>query len=668
MRAFTWAWLLYGLLETALAIFFPALRAKLGGGVFGHRAEPTLLLLAFYPLAGALLGGAIERALGIRDARAPRLALLASASVGLAVLGWMLARGDLGKSGVVLAAGLALGLALALRSARSAAERTGWALASPWVAVPLVVGTAWILRVLLLEAPLAQRLGASAAFAALWLGAAWLARGAIARAWSGARGTLRAGAAASAALGLACFGLLREVPPTLPPVAASAAKHPPVVLVVLDTVRADHTSVYGYARDTTPALADFARGATVFEQMTTPGDMTLTSHASLFTGQFVSHHGTTTPKPVLGDDAETLAERLAGAGYVGFGVSSNCGWIGKGHGLDQGFAHWDTRCGRALFAGVPPVFLRQFVLGQLRRAAFREQASWRWRSAEEISDEALRVIGHLDAARAPFLLFLNYMDVHRPIQPPRAYRTRYPGADPEFDMAADWSALHRDVNLGTREVTSAERTHLESQYDGALAYEDDQLKRVFDDLRTRGILERSLVIVTADHGEGFGDHGTFGHGHGVYQDVVHAPLIVKLPGQREGRRVATPVSLVDVMPTVLAALGLPPAANADGVSLLGEIPDLRRLFAESFDGAGAIARALREGSRKLVVHRGRTPALYDVAADPNETRDLASTSAQETAAQKAALDAWVKAQSGRGAGIAISPEEEERLRALGYLQ
>ena len=672
MRAFTWAWLLYGVCETLLAIAWPALQARLSGSVFGHAAVPTLALLALYPLAGATLGTLVERALRIRDARAPSLALLAAGSVVAAMFGWLIARGDLGKSGVVLAAGFAALFAVAALDAQRGDSRRGaWALATPWVAVPLIVTSGWLLRALLLEAPLAQRLGACAAFAALWLGGAWLARAAITRAWLGARGTLRAAFIAALALGAACFALLRDTPPAFPaiaPQAVGAAQRTPVVLVILDTVRADHLTAYGYARETSPALAAFARDALVFEQMTTPGDMTLTSHASLFTGQFVSHHGTTVPQPVLVESAETLAERLSAAGYASYGIAANCGWIGTGHGLEQGFAHWDVRCGRALFAGVPAVFLRQFVLGQTRRAFFREQAQWRWRSAQEISDEALRALVQLDASGAPFLLFLNYMDVHRPIQPPAEYRARFPGYDPSFDMASDWTALHVEVNQGRREVTAAERAHLESQYDGAIAYMDDQLKRVFDDLRERGLFERSLVIVAADHGEGFGDHATFGHGHGVYQDEVHAPLIVKLPGEHAGRRIATAVSLVDVMPTVLAVLGLPPARAVDGVPLLGAIPENRALFAESFDGKGEIARALRRGSRKLVRHRGRANALYDVASDPNETRDLSGSDAAEASERATELAAWLKAQANQGAGVELTPEEAERLKALGYLQ
>ncbi len=670
MRAFVWAWLLYGLCEALLATLVPALRAELAGQAYRHLAAPALLLLAFYPLAGAGLGALAQRALRLRDGRSPALALLASGSVVAALLGWLLARGDFGKSGVVLAGGFAALFAFAAADARKDAGRQGlWALASPWIAVPLAVGSGWILRVLLLQAPLAERLGACAAFAALCLAGAWLARNTLARAWLRERRLLPAGFAAALAAAIACGVLLRDAPPALPAVAADEAnERPPVVLVVLDTVRADHLTPYGYTRDTTPALAELAKEAVAFDQMTTAGDMTLTSHASLFSGQFVSHHGTTRAQPVLSESADTLAERLARAGYTSFGVSANCGWIGPGHAVEQGFAHWDARCGRAFFAPVPPVFLRSFLLERVRRTFFREEATWRWRSAQEISDEALRALAHLDASRAPFLLFLNYMDVHRPIRPPAAYRKRYPGYDTRFDMAIDWSALHQQVNAGSRAVTDAERMHLVSQYDGALAYLDDQLRRVFDDLRARGLWERSLVIVTSDHGEGFGDHATFGHGHGVYQDVVHGPLLVKPPGAPAPRRVAEPVSLVDVLPTVLAVAGLPPAEGADGVSLLGELPAERAIFAESFDGKGEIARALRVGPRKLVRHRGRPTALFDLASDPGEQRDLAESAAGEVAARAAELAAWVKAHEGRGSNITLSPEEAERLRALGYLQ
>jgi arylsulfatase len=239
------------------------------------------------------------------------------------------------------------------------------------------------------------------------------------------------------------------------------------------------------------------------------------------------------------------------------------------------------------------------------------------------------------------------MDVQRPIQPPQKYRTRFPGYSRAFDMSGDWSALHRQVNAGKREVSAVERAHLESQYDGALLYLDAQLARVFADLRERGLWEKSLIVVTADHGEGFGDHGTFGHGRGVYQDVVHVPLLVKLPGPAAPRRIATPVSLVDIMPSVLAALGLPAASDADGVSLLGEIPADRALFAESFDGNGETARALRRGSRKMIRQRGRANALFDLASDPNELRDVAGNNQRETSLRAVELSTWVKTQASR---------------------
>ena len=667
MWAFAWAWLLYGLCETLFAIALPAARARLECDDFSHLAGPTAALLALYPVAGAALGALCQRGLRL-GAREPILALLASASVVVALLANLIARADLGKSGVVLLAGFAALFALALRDARRGeAQRTVWVLAAPWVLVPLAVMLGWLLRDLLLEAPLARRLGACAALAAVWLTGAWGARAQIARAWRTARGTLRAGLAGALALGVAVGSLLWEPPPALPAPPRSAGGAP-VVLVVLDTVRADHLSVYGYARQTAPTLEAFARESLLFENLMTPADMTLPSHASLFSGQYVARHGVTLAKPALAEPVTTLAEHLARAGYASYGISANCGWLGEGHGFEQGFAHWDTRCGRSPFAGVTPVFLRQRVLGALRLAFFRERASWRWRSAAEISDEALRVLAPLAEAGAPFLLFLNYMDVHRPIHPPSEYRTKFPGFDPAFDMADTWSALYAEVNEGKRAVTTAERAHLESQYDGALLYADTQLARVFDELRASGLWEKSLVIVTSDHGESFGDHATFGHGHGVYQDVVHAPLLVKAPGRTEPRRIVEPVSLVDVLPTVLDALALPPANDVDGLSLLRPLPSDRPLLAESVDRGGELARALRRGSRKLVRHRGRGSSLYDVASDPGERRDLTTERAAEAADAERELTAFLKLHEGGAASAKLTPEEAERLKALGYLQ
>ena len=292
---------------------------------------------------------------------------------------------------------------------------------------------------------------------------------------------------------------------------------------------------------------------------------------------------------------------------------------------------------------------------------------WAWRSADRITDEALGLLPRLSADGRPFLLFLNYMDVHRPIHPPERYRTRYPGRLPGFDMMADWSALHRGPERGGRVPTEAERTHLASQYDGALAFLDEHVGRLLDALDAEGLLDPSLVLVLSDHGESFGSHGTFGHGSSVYQDVAHVPLVLTLPGQTEGRRVDTPVGLADVLPTVTSVLGLPAPGPIDGRSLLDRPRVDRPLPVESYGQDGLQMRALVHRNDKIVVRPERPAELYALDRDPDESADRATDEPERTAELQRMLERTLRGGANEGRD-ALSEEEAARLRALGYLE
>ncbi|MGH8550921.1 MAG: sulfatase-like hydrolase/transferase [Methylococcales bacterium] len=671
----------YGVCEALLGVVLPGACALLEESTYSIDPWIGTGFLIAYPLTGAALGavhGALLVALGGRWLRpgsgtAPQLLLTAaSAFVVLAVLGNVAARDYLGLSGAAVLVVLASLLAVGVASAHPG--RRGWSiLGHPFLAVPLVTALLWATRIWLPDASLISRLAVSLGFVSVALAMAMAMR---LRSRAPAGGGLVL-AVISGALALGLHTVDHDPPPVLATLAGmrlpADSTHPPVVIVVLDTVRADHLSTYGYPRETDRNLARFASRAWVFERAVMPGDMTLSSHASLFTGQWVSHHGTHAGHPILPKEATTLAELLRDAGYTTIGVVANCSWIGPDHGVDQGFQFWDARCARAPFRGIGKIFLRSSLQEVIRRGFFREHASWAWRSAGQITDEALGLIDSLAVDGAPpFLLFLNYMDVHRPIHPPARYRDRFPGRMPSFDMQDDWSALHRDVSAGRREVTPDERDHLVSQYDGALAYLDAQLGRVLAHLDEKGLLEPSLVIVTSDHGESFGSHGTFGHGRSVYQAVVGVPLVVKLPGRRDARRIPGSVSGVDVLPTVTEIIGLPVPADIDGHSLLSNPPDAQRpLLSESFgdDGLDAQARAVLRGDEKLVEPIDRPPQFYRLDADPREEYDLAGSVPELVAELTAVMDALDSEDLSPEPlpPARLTPKEAERLRSLGYL-
>jgi arylsulfatase A-like enzyme len=668
-RVFTLAWALYALAEFAFGILGPGIQDLIESGRNGLNPWVGVAVMVAWPLLGAVLGGLLGIALRGPLERCEQrgfqpsllLASLASASVVVAISLNLLYGDSFGRSGFVVVSALFGTIVV------SFVRRDGFLAAAghPWIIVPTLVAWLCAIRVVWIEAPLGLRVGVTLCLLGAGAAAVRLIGPRIAQTpMAGTR--LIAGSFAAALIGLF---LTHHVPaPALPAPTAAQPEAPPVILIVLDTVRADHLSTYGYERATDPNLARFAETATVYERGIASGDMTLTSHASLFTGRWVAHHGAVPGAPQLPATEKTLAESLKQAGYATAGVAANCGWIASGRGMDQGFDYWDTRCEVSPFNGIGSPYLRSRLVGKIRHYFFPAYAMWEWRSAETITNEGLRVLDRLATDDAPFFLFLNYMDVHRPIHPPEQYRTRFPGHLSGFDMMADWSAMNKGAASGKREPNPAERAHLISQYDGALAYIDDQLARVFAELQQRELLDRSLIFIVSDHGESFGAHSSFGHGKSVYQDVVGIPFIVKQPGQRKGQRVQDPVGLADVLPSIAASLGLEVADDLDGRSLFS--PDLdpaRPIISESYSIKGRQMHAIVQGQTKWIGRPEGAGELYSLDVDPDELDDLAT---QQTVLAKELASAFDSVLSGGAAGQEHSLEEEDirRLQALGYLE
>jgi len=268
------------------------------------------------------------------------------------------------------------------------------------------------------------------------------------------------------------------------------------------------------------------------------------------------------------------------------------------------------------------------------------------------------------------------MDAHWPCVPPTPFDARYPGFDARF-QSANWryAMVEEVLTRGTRGVSAGERAHMESQYDGAIAYMDEQLGALVEHLARTGQLDRTLLVITSDHGEAFGEHGLVGHAVSVYEDQIHVPLLVRPPGGTAGRRVATPVSLVDVPRTVLGALGIAANPAFGGRDLLsGTSGGSAGCAAESFpnperggERLKRVQRAFRASSGwKIVSTEAGASELYDLNVDSAELRDLAASS-ERAAELRSALESWLRstpeaAQDARGSG----DDSTARLRALGY--
>ncbi|HOC17152.1 MAG TPA: sulfatase [Vicinamibacterales bacterium] len=592
----------FGLLEHLCLSVLPAWRESSLLLVPSSRAAALAVTLAGYAVVGALLGGAAgagARLLGWGGGDAPSgRRAAADAATATLVLAWtvhLAAARSFSRSAY-------LGLAVSALLVAALVARTGW----PHGRVPRV--TAWLVSpagasVCLLAplvfrdrlhlAALGEHLGTSAgvfkagaAAAGTSLLVLLLVAGALFHRGTG-RHTGRARLAVLLALALtlgassvlldrAALSRLSAGGAAPAPRESTAPPRPTgILLLTLDAVRADHLPVYGYPLDTSPNLASLARHATVYLNARAASDMSLGTHASLFTGKYPSRHGAwvggafPVGRPLAASE-RTLAERAAEAGCIRFAAVANGYFLNTAYGLSRGFQLFDVPRADRLELRLRLDFAARRLAG--RGGAVHTRAS-------EVNAVLAKGFDAARAANRPFFAFANYMEAHDPYTPDRRFLGRFPGYDPSLPRRAG-----RFIGAaGSRRVIDGrERRHLVSLYDSAIATLDRELGLLFDRMRTMGLYDGALIVVTADHGEMLGERGVFGHGAGLVDEVLRIPLIVKFPFQREARRVAIPVSQVDVVPTLLDLLGLPPDPGLDGISLLeAEQAGERELLAES---------------------------------------------------------------------------------------
>ncbi len=375
-----------------------------------------------------------------------------------------------------------------------------------------------------------------------------------------------------------------------------------VVLISLDTCRADRLSCYGAARPT-PRLDALAAESVRFEDCLSQSCLTAPSHLSMLTGQYVHRHGLSENGDVRVPGAP-LASVLRAHGYrtaafTGHGLLQ--AKYGHGTGFDV-FESWD---------GPAP-------------------ESWPfWRDVADVLPGAL---AWLDANQAhPFFLLVHGYDPHQPYWPPEPWRTQYAGwyqgeLDPLHLRAPEYKALIHQKRYGPDE-----ERYVADLYDGEVASADTILGGFLDELRARGLLERSIVVFTSDHGESFGDGDIVGHG-AMLEQVLHVPLLIRFPGGRWAGTRAEPVQTIDLMPTLLEALGVEAPAGVSGTSLMGLIRGGPAPFEEQRLRVAQVKShfAVRYGERwklffALDGERVSRQSLYDLQTDPLEEHDLYGT-------------------------------------------
>ena len=432
-----------------------------------------------------------------------------------------------------------------------------------------------------------------------------------------------------------------------------------LILISLDTLRADHLNSYGYPLETAPFLEEaFAKGGTVVEQLEAAAATTAPAHMTAFTGLNPSAHGVKAGQlRELVPGAVTVAEQFRAHGFRTGAVTENAALM-----IDRGF-------GRGFDAYLedksPTVFLPR---GQIE-LMFRRARSWLERNGDK-----------------RFFLFLHTYQVHYPYAPP-----------------ADYAELFADLPEGRKPPVSLPAEFDPRLYDREIRFTDDRLREFYAVLEELGLDENTLVVVTSDHGEEFGEHGFIGHGPTLFSEITHVPLMLRGPGIPEGRRVAGPLGQIGLAPTLLDLTGVPPLPSAKGRSfapeLLGEGSEPEApepVFSESWVPSGLAldlrrltrsipALSVRLGDRRLVRY-GQSPGTdyhyFDLGQDPLEQRDLYPEKAAEAADLRALLDAYlsereaerVELELGAAAPPAdapspheIDPDQAAKLRALGYV-
>jgi len=426
------------------------------------------------------------------------------------------------------------------------------------------------------------------------------------------------------------------------------ARRPNILVIVVDALRADHLAAYGYERETSPVITRLGAEGVRFANSYAQGPSTVPTHSSLFSGRLPFQHGSYDVRYPLRDEELTLPEFFVDHGYRTFAVASSVRFHPLS-GYGQGFETYG-------------------VVRSLRKS----------RLGALVTQTALGIIRQPDTR--PFFGFLHYLGPHQPYAPPEPYRSQWhpgrPGLRPE-----ETGVFLQTHGRPSQEVDAETLAYLIALYDGEISALDPELGRLFAGLVQSGFDRNTIVVLTADHGEQFKEHGGLSHGGGLYEELLRVPLIVRWPARiAAGGVVTRPAQTVDLFPTLAALAGLAPPGGLAGRSLVpelmgdppagadgGEFP----ILAQGSPEWWALSATL--GGRRLKYeHRAQGPPfLFDLSSDPSGSRDILDTAPAEAARlQDIARVLGVDTEPPRAEGDVLEVPEpvQEQLRALGYVE
>jgi arylsulfatase A-like enzyme len=429
------------------------------------------------------------------------------------------------------------------------------------------------------------------------------------------------------ALPIVAASWLAACGPETPQPPATRLESPPVVLIVLDALHAEHLSHLGNERETTPVLDALAAEGVTFEACFAPAPYTSASIPSILTGRLPDRHGVVDRSRILPEAETTIAEVLAAAGYETFGAVGNLNGSSL-FGCDQGFDN----------------YVEVFRAEDGRSVdAVRGEETLHVATAFDFPPVVAGWLEERDPARPPFL-YLHVLEPHEPYAPPQEYRDRFLAADSASELGKPGTSglqQMKAIRDGGLVLDDQGRAALEALYDANLAFVDQVVGQLLGQLRGAGLYDDALILVTSDHGEAFWQHGELGHNTTLYDEMLHVPLIVKLPGEDapRGLRVGPQVSVMDLFPSLCEWLDLPaPAVQLDGVSLTPylrdpDAVDPGRLLVMRTNTDPPDLALRREGAKTIVLRPQAGEEFrvehYLLDEDPDETRDLGQDPAEE---------------------------------------
>jgi arylsulfatase A-like enzyme len=503
----------------------------------------------------------------------------------------------------------------------------------------------WLFATLALWGPLLRLPLYGAATFLLAAGAAhsqsgWVARRMLAGRWfaplslAGLAGAVAVTAVISVERHVRTESQALAILPTPPPGAGN------VLLIVMDTVRAESLGLYGHDRDTTPHLFRWAKRGVRFDWAMSPAPWTFPSHCSFMTGQWPSTLNAHW-QPTLDANYPTLAGFLTSRGYLTAGFAANTYWLSYESGMNRGFVHYEDyplSLGTILGSTMPG----RWLLSNLRSPRDYHGVKWvraQSRDAAGINTSFLNWLSLYRSPSRPFFVFLNYLDAHEPFLPPEGDGVRFgrrPQSRGDYTMLLDYWDWNK-LSLSAQDVELAR-----DSYENCIAALDREIGSLLDELDRRGVLNDTHVIITSDHGEQFGEHGVFNHGYSVYSQEVHVPLLLISPAVPPGGACKDPVSLRDLPATVTDLVGLRVASPFPGRSLAEHLkqaagtngPRSSMVLSEvdipqsvppergsATNHRGFTVAVAAEGLHYLLDAQA-TEELFDLGADPKERSDL----------------------------------------------